>query len=235
MDLKKEFWDEESYEDFILYLKSLSNVDKIDWTKRILNTNKMVLALSSPDLKKIASLVFKGNYESFLKLNKNSCYEEVAIYGFIINKIKDFDLKVKYLSIYVNMIDSWALTDLLSFDVKHNEKEFYNLSLEYVKDERPFVRRIGLFILFEFIDNDNYIEKIFDIMNEFKYEEDYYVNMMNAWLLCEIFIKRRDETLIFLKNHNLNKFTINKGISKCRDSYRVSDSDKDMLLSYRVK
>jgi hypothetical protein len=56
---------------------------------------------------------------------------------------------------------------------------------------------------------------------------------MNSWLFCECFIKRRDKTIEFLKNHKLNKFTINKGISKCRDSYRVSKEDKEMLMKYR--
>jgi 3-methyladenine DNA glycosylase AlkD len=72
-------------------------------------------------------------------------------------------------------------------------------------------------------------------MNSFYNEDHYYVNMMNAWIFCECFIKRREKTIAFLKTHKLNKFTINKGISKCRDSFRVSKEDKEMLLGYKVK
>ena len=57
--------------------------------------------------------------------------------------------------------------------------------------------------------------------------------MMIAWLVCELMIKRRDETLKYLEHNNLNKFTVNKMISKCRDSFRVSDEDKEMLKIYR--
>ena len=32
-----------------------------------------------------------------------------------------------------------------------------------------------------------------------------------------------------------NKFTINKAISKCRDSFRVSEEDKNLLLKYKSK
>ena len=39
----------------------------------------------------------------------------------------------------------------------------------------------------------------------------------------------------YLENHNLNTFTINKAISKCRDSYRVSKEDKEVLLKYKKK
>ena len=64
-------------------------------------------------------------------------------------------------------------------------------------------------------------------------EEEYYVNMCIAWFVAECFIKRRETTLKFLKTNKLNKFTINKAISKCRDSYRVSAEDKQMLLAFK--
>ena len=57
--------------------------------------------------------------------------------------------------------------------------------------------------------------------------------MINAWLVCELFIKRREKTLKFLQNNRLNSFTINKAISKCRDSFRVSNADKKMLLDFK--
>ena len=60
------------------------------------------------------------------------------------------------------------------------------------------------------------------------------MNMAVAWLLCELMIYNRDKTLKYLEHHNLNNFTINKAISKCRDSYRVSKEDKEKLLKYKV-
>ena len=90
-----------------------------------------------------------------------------------------------------------------------------------------------MYILFKFIDNDYYIDKVYDTLNKFYNETEYYVNMMSAWLLCELFIKRRDKTIKFLENNTLNKFTINKSISKCRDSFRVSIEDKEFLLNFR--
>ena len=49
--------------------------------------------------------------------------------------------------------------------------------------------------------------------------------------------KKRESDFMqsIVKTHKLNKFTINKGISKCRDSYRVSKEDKELLLKYKVK
>jgi len=235
MNLVREKWSKKDKKEFIEYLETFKNVEKREWTKRILNTNLPLLALKTPIIKDIVKEISKGNYLSFLDLELNNYYENSAINGFLISQIKDFKTMVKYLDIYILKIDNWASCDLLSFDIKNNEKEFYDLAVKYVKDDKPFIRRVGLNILFKMIDNDKYIDDIFILLNSFYNEEHYYVNMMNAWLFCECFIKRREDTLTFLQNHKLNKFTINKGISKCRDSYRVSKEDKEMLIQYRMK
>lgn len=235
MDLRKEKWTKKDGREFIEYLESLKNSEKIEWTKKILNTEMPVLAIKTPVINNIVKEISKGNYFTFLELNLDNYYESLAVSGSLISKTKDFEVMKKYLDKYVIKIDNWASCDLLSFNINGNEKQFYSLASEYVKNDKPFVRRVGLNILFKMIDNDEYIDKIFMVINSFYDETHYYVNMMNAWLFCECFIKRRDKTIDFLKCHKLNKFTINKGISKCRDSYRVSKEDKQMLIQYRAR
>lgn len=235
MNLVKEKWYKEDGNKFTEYLYTLKNSDKIEWSKNLLNTNMPVLAIKTSVIRDITKKIKEGNYISFLDLELDKYFENISVNGSLIRQIKDFNIMKKYLDKYVSKIDNWASCDLLSFEVKDQETEFYNLSLEYVKSKKPFVRRLGLGILFKLINNDEYIDKIYSIMNSFYNEDHYYVNMMNAWLFCECFIKRREKTIGFLKNHKLNKFTINKGISKCRDSFRVSDEDKEMLLKYKIK
>ena len=233
MELIKDNWNENDGVEFVQYLETFKCEDKIGWTKNLLNTKMEVLAVKSPELKRIAKEIKKGNYLSFLNLNLNNYYENTAINGILISNIKDFKVMKEYLDKYAKMVDNWASCDLLKFDVKKNEEKFFMLSKEYAKSELPFVRRIGMSILFKFIDNDDYIDEIYDMLNAFEDEEDYYVNMMNAWLFCELFIKRRENTIEFLNNNTLNTFTINKAISKCRDSFRVSTEDKEFLLNFR--
>ena len=59
--------------------------------------------------------------------------------------------------------------------------------------------------------------------------------MCIAWFVAECFVKNRNLTLEFLKENILNNFTINKAVQKCRDSFRVSSEDKEMLLSFKRK
>ena len=88
-------------------------------------------------------------------------------------------------------------------------------------------------MLFEYI-NKSYIESIFTIIrNSFK-EQEYYVNMIISWLLCECFIKEREKTINFLTSNNLNKFVLNKFISKCNDSFRIDKKDKIYLKTLKL-
>lgn len=233
MKLKKDNWTKKDIKSFQDYLKSFANKEKQVWTKNLLKTDMSVLALKTSEIKNITKEISQGNYLSFLDLNLWEYYENTAINGFLISSIKDFKTMKRYLDIYASQADNWATCDLLKFNIKNNEKEFMNLSKEYIKSSKPFVRRIGVGILFSFVKNEKYIDEIISILDKFQNEKEYYVNMINAWLLCECFINHRYKTLEYFKKNKLNKFTINKGIQKCRESFRVSDRDKEMLLQYK--
>lgn len=233
MNFIKDNWAKKDIDDFQKYLYSLRNEEKEEWTKNIVNTNMKVLAIKSPILRDISKNILKGNYLSFLDYMLLDYYENSVINGYIISKIKDFDIMKKYLDIYSNNVDSWGTCDILSFNIKGSEDKYLNLSKEYINSNKPFVRRIGIIILFHFVKEKKYLKEIFKVLNKFENENEYYVNMINAWLICECFILHRNETINFLDNSNLNKFTINKAIQKCRDSFRVNKEDKDMLLKYK--
>ena len=229
----KEKWKVEDKTKFNEYLISLGNKEKVVWTTKIINTKKPLLAIKTPVLKNIAKEISKGNFLSFLDLNINTYYENDVINGNLICKIKEFDLQKKYLGNYILDIDNWSSCDLLSFNIKGREEKYFNLATTYLKSDEPFIRRVGFKIFFEFIDDCYYVDKVFEILNSFGGEKEYYVNMIISWLVCELFIKQREKTLKFLKTNKLNPFQINKAISKCRDSFRVSSEDKETLLSFR--
>ena len=231
--LIKQVWKDTDKLGFDNYLLSLKNEDKVVWTTKIINTKKPLLAIKTEVLKNIAKEIAKGNFLSFLDLNLNSYYENDVINGNLICKIKDFHKQVEYLDKYVLGIDNWASCDLLSFKIKGREEEYFALAKKYLKSEKPFVRRVGFKIFFEFLNNGYYVDKILEILNEFYLEEEYYVNMIISWLVCELFIKQKEKTIKFLKTNKLNPFQINKAISKCRDSFRVSKVDKEWLLNFR--
>lgn len=236
MNLIKDNWQNKDINLFQEYLISLKNKDekKIEWTRNIVNTNLPVLAIPSKDLKKIAKEILKGNYLSFLEKAKFTYHENTIIYAYIINEIKDYTIQIKYLEYYSKIIDNWASCDALKLKIKNCEEKYLNLAKAYLNSKLCFQRRIGIIFLFSLLDKDNYLDEIFKILDSLYEEKEYYVNMAAAWLLCECVIKHRKKTYEYLENHHLNKFIINKAISKCRDSYRISEEDKNYLLKFKI-
>ncbi len=233
MQLVKDNWSKEDIDSFNKYLYSQKNTEeKIDWTKKIIKTNKELLAVPSPRLKEIAKEISKGNYLSFLDYNLNKYHENTIINTYLINKIKDYDVQRKYLLNYLNCVDNWASVDSLKFNIKGVGDNYLNLSKELIKNKKLFYRRCGIIILFYLI-KDEYLNEIFNIISSLYDEEEYYVNMAIAWLLCELVIKKRNETVNYLNDNKVNCFVLNKTISKCNDSFRIAKEDKELLKRLR--
>ena len=234
MDLQKSIWTERDIEEFNTYLYSLRRKNKIERTKNIVNTNMEVLALETKTMDDIARKIKKGNYLSFLAYNNYPYYENTIIASRLISSIKDFDQFKKELDTYLKYCDNWSSIDTLKFRVnRDNEEKLFNLAKKYIKSKKPFVRRTGIRIFFQYIESER-LPEVFNLIDTMKEEKHYYVNTCIAWFVCECFIKNTALTKEYLNNHNLNTFCINKAISKCNDSYRISKDDKKYLQKYKV-
>lgn len=223
MNLNKDKWLKEDIENFEKYLLKLEDKESISRSYKITKTKMNLLGIKSNILKNIAKEIFKGNYTSFLDYNLNNYYDELIINAYIINKIKDYDLKIKYLNEYIKNDLCWATCDVLKFN---NDKRYLELSKEYLKNKNNFIVRIGIIILFSFIKSD--LEEVLNIIKTIK-STDYYVNMAYAWLLCDIYIINNNKAIEYIENNEINNFVINKFISKCNDSYRLTKEEKEKI------
>lgn len=231
-------WNKENYIEFINYLKTIKEEKYKEFHQSlVLNSKYEMLGIRLPIMRKIAKEISKSNIEEFLNIAEDNYYEEIMIQGLVISYIKDEQLFYKYHLKHVKKIDNWALCDTYCNSikiVKKHEEKYFKESLKMSLNNDEFISRTGLIMILSHFINKNNLENIFAILNKIE-SDKYYVNMAQAWLLCEMFIKYREETLIFLEKHNLNKFTINKTISKIHDSYRVSKEDKEFINKYKVR
>lgn len=235
--LKKEKWLKSDYEEYILYLKSLSDEQYKNFHSKLTTTKYEILGIRVPIQRKIAKMISQGNIESFLEWGKDNYYEEVMIKGFVIASIKDKEILLKYLDDYVSLIDNWAINDGFcnSLKIVKKDKDFwFDYFKKYLSSKEEFRIRVALIIFLSFYVSDEYLERIFKLIDEINVDK-YYVNMGIAWLLCECFIKYRDKTLEYLLKSQVNVFTFNKTISKIRESYRVTKKDKEYLNSLKKK
>lgn len=234
MDLSNHF---KSIDNFNRYLLTFKNTaEKVSRRTMIINTKLEVLAIYSKEVKLIVKTIKNNaNLINFLNMEDFTYFEHTMIYGSLLKYLDSFEQIKHYLRILSLKTDNWATCDNLPF--KDLNKEYDNelslLSLEYLRSGHPFQRRIGFNILFSLINIKDYNQLTFSVLNDFENEDEYYVNMMIGWLLCELYIKDQVGTLNYLKTNKLNKQATNMFIQKCRDSFRVSDQDKAMLLKYK--
>ena len=80
--------------------------------------------------------------------------------------------------------------------------------------------------------DDEFAEEALNLLEAIKHE-DYYVKMGVAWAISIFYIKQPQLTLKLIKQNNLDDFTHNKAIQKIRESFRVSNEDKEMLNSFK--
>lgn len=167
----------------------------------------------------------------------NKYYEEIMIQGLVISYIKEEIIFEKYFKIHIQKIDNWALCDTFCSAIKIVEKyedKYFNESVKLSLNEEEFISRVGLVTILDHFINSKNINIIFDTLNKIK-SNKFYINMAEAWLVCELYVKFPEKTFKFIEKNNLNKFTQNKSISKICDSYRVNREEKEKLRRKRIK
>ena len=228
-----EKWNKENYEKFVKYLLSLQDKKYKEFhSSLVLNSKYEMIGIRVPIMRDIAKNIAKwGNIEDFLKYAENRYYEEVMIQGFVISHIKDESLFNKYFQTFIKKIDNWAICDSFCSSIKiirkYEEKYFKN-AIKFALNNKEFISRVGLVMILNHFINKKNLDIIFETLNKIK-SDKFYINMAEAWLLCEMFIKFPKETKAFFEKNNLNKFTQNKAISKIHDSYRISEDEKELL------
>lgn len=212
--------------------------DKFDTTAipiRTLKSGLGYLSLSVPKCKIIAKELAKSNYKEIFS-EENTFYEEKFIKALMIGYLKlPFKEVIEILKEYVKEFDNWGIVDCTVGTLKIFKKNLdegldfidycFNLNMTYSI-------RFAYVLLLSYYLDQKYLDYIFTKIRNEKSNE-YHVKMAVAWLISYLYVKFPGETLK-LFDGTLDKFTNNKAISKIRESFRVSDNDKEMIKQYRI-
>ena len=229
-------WNKKEYEAFVDYLKSLQDKKYKEFhSSLVLNSKYEMIGIRVPVMRDIAKSIAKGDIEEFLKYAQNNYYEEIMIQGLVISHIKDEEIFYKYFKNHINKIDNWALCDSFCSSLKimrRYEDKYFKEAIKLALNKEEFISRVGLIIILNQFISEKNLDSIFNTLNKI-HSDKFYINMAEAWLVCELYIKFPEQTQEFIKKNNLNKFTQNKAISKIHDSYRVSKEEKELLNSFK--
>jgi len=236
MELIREHWDSKSYGEFTDFLLQNKKEGFAEFAAKMIPTKYKIIGVPSPIIGKIIKQIAKGNFAEFIACSKTDYYEQIAILGQVITSSKcDCFARKKYLTQFIPLIDNWAVNDVTCCAFKSLKKENaeYCEFLKNLLGGGTYSIRFALCCFMNYyLTDDAYVDEIFKFVNEVT-NKDYYVMMMQAWLIATAFVKQREKTLTFLKNNKLEKVTQNKAIQKMRESFRVSAEDKQMLLSLK--
>ena len=154
---------------------------------------------------------------------------------FIISMISDYDRCVAEVERFLPFVDNWATCDLpLPKSFSKNKKDILTRAKIWIDSGKTYAVRYGIGVLMGmFLDDDfdpEYLKTVASVRSD-----EYYVNMMIAWYFATALAKQWDETIPFIENKRLERWTHNKTIQKAIESYRITPEQKIYLRSLKIK
>ncbi len=223
---------------------------------KILNTlpNREVLGMHSPDMKDVAKKLTLERGEELISAFERTdhselCYEEIAVWGFMINFMKcPIERKFEMLERYVPIMDNWGICDSFVSHAKWMKKipadELFAWLEKWFRSSHEFEVRFAVVVSMSYL-LDSKLDDIFakldsldfdSISSDYNYSrirpkeiqagrvlgpEPYYVRMAVAWLLATSLAKYPDKTRKYVKSCNLPQDVLKLYVRKARESFRT--------------
>ena len=225
----------EGYKALLAEFESLSDEKYKKFNEALIPGTKTSYGVRVPQIRAIAKEITRTDPFGFLRVCKDSSFEEIQLHGLVIAYIKmPLVEKIPLMVEFVPLIDNWAICDTCSFKVKDSERAvLWDFLQDYFTSDRTYFIRYAVVTGMSNFVNDQYIDSFLARLSEIVHD-DYYVKMAVAWALCDCFIKQRVKTNELLSAKKLDAWTQNKAIQKCRESFRVSDYDKEYLVTLKL-
>jgi len=172
---------------------------------------------------------------AFLMDVPHQYHEENVLHIALINTTKDYEQCVAEFEHFAPYVTNWAVSDGLKPVVFGKNKEKIILKIkEWINDEKPYTKRMAMLLIMKFFLNDEFKEEYLVWAAAIRSEE-YYVNMMTAWLFAEALTKQWDSAISFITEKKLDIWTHNKAIQKARESFRITPEQKEYLNTLKIK
>lgn len=188
--------------------------------------------LKIPEQRKIMKMISKTDWDI---IQFKGYSETLDWYYFNISLLRQIDFRssMEFIDKNLDYFTSWYKVDGTLHFLKRNNMTndlLFSYATKYINDKREFVIRFGYFLFFLLKMNDEDILKTESLL---KNSDFYYVQMMEAWLLCEMVVKNPIQGFLVLKRSKLKYDILGKAIQKCLDSYRIDDDLKSLIKKLR--
>lgn len=183
-----------------------------------------------PILRKFAKEYVKDkNIDIFLNDLPHKYYDENMLHALIISEIKDYETCIAKVEKFLPYVDNWAVCDIMSPKVfKNNKDKLINNVLKWVKSNNTYTCRFGIEMIMTYYLDENFKSNYLEMVSKIKTDE-YYIKMVIAWFFATALAKKWNETISYLEENKLNIWIHNKTIQKARESYRITEKQKEYL------
>ena len=193
-----------------------------------------IIGVRIPVLRNYAKeLAKKYSLKELIECIDDEYYEEIMLQGMLIGLAKNNDINElkDYIKIFIPKINNWAVCDIFCSGLKITKKykkEMWNFIDKYLNSKKEFEIRFGVVMLLDYYIDEVYIDEVLQKIDQIE-SDGYYVKMAVAWAVSICLIKFYDKTLKYLTSCKLDDFTYNKSLQKARESYRITDAQKEHL------
>ncbi len=209
-----------------------------DFTAKLIPTipRDRIIGIRSPEYKKIIRQIGDDPViPVFLSTLPHHWHEENCLHVALINRIRDYETCVSALDKFMPHIDNWAVNDAVNpACFKRHRAELIHRVQSWIASPAPYTRRCGMKVLMANYLDEDFKPEYLDLPADLRSDE-YYVNMMTAWLFAEALVKQWDVTVTYIETRRLDPWTHNKAIRKACESYRIPDERKAYLKTLTVQ
>ena len=190
-----------------------------------------VIGVRTPRLRAIAKEIAGSPQAAvFLAELPHRYYEENNLHAFLIERIGDYNATVAELDRFLPYVDNWGTCDSMSPKCFRRHRSELRREIDrWLASPHVYAVRFAIRMLMnEFLDDEfspDDLARLAAIQTE-----EYYIRMMVAWYFATALAKRYQAILPYLRENRLDPVVIAKAIRKSRESFRISQEQKDELL-----
>jgi 3-methyladenine DNA glycosylase AlkD len=230
---------------------SAGNDEYARFNKKIVNTQKRLIGVRTPDMRRLAKSMANGKFPvgsgglaepmgaeaiaGFMNAMDTEIYEHVFLAGLLINYAKLTDGERTGLAReYLKHADSWALIDLFAEKMKSYDRGiWWKFAVECLASREEYTVRYGVVVLMANYLDDEYIDRVFAEMRKVAHD-GYYVRMGMAWLYADAAVPYYEKTLGEMECESLSLWTRRKALTKMLESYRFTTEQKEEIKAKRA-
>ena len=192
----------------------------------------LVIGVRMPALRALAKEL-KGTElaADFMAALPHKYYEENNLHAALIGHIRDFDACIAAVERFLPYVDNWATCDMMNPRALAKDKAALLERIRlWLQSGHTYPVRFGMEMLMNHFLEEDFREEYPALVASVQSEE-YYVRMMQAWYFATALAKQYEAAVTYLEQRRLGAWVHNKTIQKARESFRVSQEQKEYLTS----